>query len=151
TGQQTAVTVTGVPSDWELNQGTNLGNGTWMVEASDLTALTVLTAAAYAGAMVLGVTETWTNANGSTGSAFVADNVEAYAPGSPIFALTGDDTLTGAGANDLFVFGQPIGHDVIFNFNVASDHIDLVGFKGVSSFADIQLSDDLNGNAVISL
>ena len=76
----------------ELNEGTNLGNGTWTVQTSDLSALTVLTAAAYSGAMVLSVTETWTNADGSTGTAYVADNVEAYAPGSPIFALAGDDT-----------------------------------------------------------
>jgi hypothetical protein len=145
------VTFSGMPSDWRLNQGTNLGNGTWTVETNDLTALTVLTAAAYAGAMVLGVTETWTNPDGSTGSAFVRDNVEAYAPGSPIFALSGDDTLTGAGANDLFVFAQPIGNDVIYNFNVASDKIDLVGFDGVSSFADVHVADDANGNAVVTV
>jgi hypothetical protein len=150
-GQPITVTLSGMPSDWRLNQGTNQGNGTWMVETNDLTALTVLTAAAYAGAMVLGVTETWTNADGSTGSAFVHDNVEAYAPGSPIFALAGADTLTGAGANDLFVFAQPIGNDVIYNFNVASDKIDLVGFDGVSSFTDIHLADDANGNAVITV
>ena len=65
------LTFTGVPSDWSLNEGTNLGNGTWTVQTNDLSALTVLTAAAYAGAMVLGVTETWTNADGSTGTAFV--------------------------------------------------------------------------------
>ena len=113
--------LSGDASDWSLNKGTNLGNGTWMLDTSDLTALTVLTAATYTGAMVLRVTETWTNADGSAGNAFVTDNVEAYAPSSPIFALAGDDTLTGAGANDLFVFAQPIGDDVIYNFNVASD------------------------------
>jgi len=122
-GQPVTVTVAGLPSDWKLNQGTNLGNGTWMVETNDLTALTVLTAAAYARAMMLGVTETWTNADGSVGTALVRDNVEAYAPGSPVFALSGDDTLTGAGANDLFVFAQPIGNDIIYHFNVASDEL----------------------------
>ena len=76
--------------------------------------------------MLLGVTETWTNTDGTTGTAFVSDNVETYAPGSPIFAWSGDDTLTGAGANDVFVFAQPIGNDTIYNFNVASDKIDLV-------------------------
>ena len=100
-GEPVAVTVTGVPSGWQLNEGTNLGNGTWTVETNDLSALTVMTTAAYAGAMVLSVTETWTNADGSTGIATIADNVEAYAPGSPIFALSGNDTLTGAGGNDL--------------------------------------------------
>ena len=102
---------------------------------------------------MLNVTESWTNADGSTGSAIVADNVEAYAPGSPIFAVSGDDTLTGAGANDEFVFAQPIGNDTIYNFNVASDQIDLIGFNNVASFSDIQanLTDDGNGNAVITI
>ncbi len=99
------------------------------------------------------MTESWTNADGTTGTASVKDNVEAYAPGSPIFAVSGNDTLTGAGANDLFVFAQPIGNDVIYNFNTGSDKIDLIGFNNVASFSDIQanLTDDSNGNAVITV
>ena len=152
-GGPVAVTITGVPSDWSLNKGTKLGNGTWTVATNDLSALTVLTAAAYAGAMVLGVTETWANADGSTGTAFVSDNVEAYAQGSPIFALSGNDTLTGAGGNDLFVFAQPIGNDTIYNFNIATDQIDLTGFVGIASFGDIagHIADDGHGDAVITL
>src|SRR5260370_16274475 len=102
------LTFTGVPSDWSINEGTNLGNGTWTVETNDLSALTVTTAAAYTGAMVLSVTETWTNADGSTGTAVVSDNVEAYAPGSPIFALSGNDTLTAAAGNQAFLLPPPI-------------------------------------------
>ena len=134
-GDPVAVTVTGVPSGWQLNEGTNLGNGTWTVETTDLSALTVMTTAAYAGAMVLSVTESWTNADGSTGIATIADNVEAYAPGAPIFALSGNDTLTGAGGNDEFVFAQPIGNDTIYNFNAANDKIDLVGFANIQASA----------------
>ena len=147
------LTFTGVPSDWSINEGTNLGNGTWTVETNDLSALTVTTAAAYTGAMVLSVTETWTNADGSTGTAVVSDNVEAYAPGSPIFALSGNDTLTGAGGNDLFVFAQPIGHDTVYSFDAAHDQIDLIGYAGFTSFADIQahLTEDANGNALITM
>ena len=51
----------------------------------------------------------WTNADGSSGYAIVADNVEAYAPGAPIFAISGDDNLTGSSGNDVFVLAQPIG------------------------------------------
>jgi len=147
------VTLTGVPSDWSLNEGTSLGNGTWTVETYDLSALTVTTAAAYAGAMVLGVTETWTNADGSTGTAFVSDNVEAYAPGSPIFALSGNDNLTGSQGSNTFVFDQLIGNDAIYNFNVATDKIDLIGFANAKSFSNIQsnIADDANGNAVLTL
>ena len=112
-----------------------------------------MTAAAYTGAMVLGVTETWTNANGSTGTATVADNVEAYAPGAPIFALSGNDTLTGAGGNNDFVFAQPIGNDTIYNFNVATDKVDLIGFANVASFDDIKgnIADDGHGDTVITI
>jgi len=147
------LTFTGVPSDWSINEGTNLGNGVWTVETNGLSALTVTTAASYTGALVLGVTESWTNADGSTGTAVVSDNVEAYAPGSPIFALSGDDTLTGAGGNNLFVFAQPIGHDRVYSFDVGHDQIDLIGYAGFTSFADIQahLTEDANGNALITL
>ncbi|WP_426442478.1 DUF4347 domain-containing protein [Bradyrhizobium genosp. P] len=147
------LTVTGVPSDWSLNQGTTSGNGTWTVQTSDPTTLTVTTPATFNGAALLQVTENWTNADGSAGTASLGNNVEAYAPGAPIFAVSGDDTLTGAGANDEFVFAQPIGNDTIYNFNVASDQIDLIGFNNVASFADIQanITDDINGNAVITI
>ena len=152
-GALTTVTISGMPADWSLNEGENLGNGTWTVETNDLSALTVLTAAAYTGAMVLGVTETWANADGGTGTAFVADNVEAYAPGLPIFAWSGNDTLTGAGGNDLFVFAQPIGNDTIYNFNVATDKIDLTGFAGIAGFGDLagHIAGDGHGDAVITL
>jgi hypothetical protein len=149
----TSVTIKGLPSGWTLNEGTNLGNGSWTVETDDLASLTVLTATAYVGATVLDVTESWANPNGSTSVATIADNVEAYAPGAPIFAWSGNDTLTGAGGNDLFVFAQPIGNDTIYNFNVATDQIDLMGFAGIASFGDLagHIAGDGNGNPVITL
>ena len=86
-------------------------------------------------------------------NAIVVDNVEAYAPGSPIFALSGDDNLTGSSGHDLFVFSQPIGHDVIYNFDAASDQIDLIGYADFTGFGDVQAhtADDAAGNAVITL
>ena len=145
------VILAGLAAGWSLSEGTNNGDGTWTVHTSDLASLTVTTSVDFAGASVLNVSETWKNTDGSTGSAYVADNVEAYAPGSPIFAWSGSDTLTGAGANDEFVIAQPIGNDVIYNFNAASDKIDLVGFSNVAKFGDIQLANDANGNAVVIL
>src|SRR5207302_4782808 len=84
---------------------------------------------------------------------FVADNIEASAPGSPIFAVSGDDNLTGSSGHDQFVFAQPIGHDTIYNYDPVNDQIDLIGYAGLSSFADVQAhtADDANGNAVITL
>ena len=83
----------------------------------------------------------------------MSDNLEAYAPGSPIFAVAGDDHLTGVGSGDQFVFAQPIGNDTIYNFGATSDKIDLIGFSNIASFADIQgnIADDANGNAVITI
>ncbi|HVI87006.1 MAG TPA: VCBS domain-containing protein, partial [Dongiaceae bacterium] len=151
-GTPITVKVSGVPTDWTLNQGTNLGNGTWLVQQADLASLEVTTASTYAGALVLNVEETWTNADGTTGRAIVADNVEAYAAGSPIFAWSGDDTLSGSAGKDTFVFANPIGKDVVHHFDVGADQIDLVGF-GITDFASLQghIANDGHGNAVITL
>ena len=80
------VTIAGVPSGWSLSEGTDNGDGTWTVQTNDIAALTITSPRELhrrAGAQCDG---TWTNADGSTGNAFVADNVEVYAPGTPIFA-----------------------------------------------------------------
>jgi len=152
-GAAVTLIITEVPADWTIDGATNLGNGTWTVTTTDPTALTVTTAANFTGAAMLHVSETWTNADGTPGATFVADNVEAYAPASPIFAWSGDDVLTGAGQNDVFVFAQPIGTDTIHAFSTSSDKIDLIGFAGVANFADLagHIADDANGNAVITL
>ncbi|WP_057395707.1 beta strand repeat-containing protein, partial [Pseudomonas fluorescens] len=145
------VTITGMPSGWTLNAGTDNGDGTWTVQTDDPRSLTVTTPADFAGALVLDVNMNWTNADGSIGNAFVSDNVEAYAPGSPIFALSADDNLTGSSGADTFVFAQPIGNNVIHNFDAAADKIDLIGFTGVNDFADVSIANDANGNAVLSI
>ncbi|WP_445262667.1 VCBS domain-containing protein [Pseudomonas sp. EL_65y_Pfl2_R96] len=145
------VTITGVPADWIVNGATHLGDGSWSVTTIDPSVLTVTTTAGYVGAMVLLVTETWTNTDGTTGSAIVSNNVEAYAPGSPIFALSLNDNLTGSSGADTFVFAQPIGNNQIYNFDAAADKIDLIGFTGVTGFADLSITNDANGNALVSI
>jgi hypothetical protein len=148
---QVRVTISGVPADWIVNGATSLGDGSWTVTTIDPSVLSVTTTAGYVGAMVLHVTETWTNADGTTGSAIVLDNVEAYAPGAPIFALSSDDNLTGSSGADTFVFAQPIGNNQIYNFDAAADKIDLIGFTGVNGFADVSITNDANGNALVSM
>ncbi|MFB9984722.1 beta strand repeat-containing protein [Mesorhizobium kowhaii] len=147
------LTVTGVPSGWSLNAGTNNGDGNWTVQTNDVRSLAITSSTGFAGAVVLNIAETWTGADGNTGAKLVSDNVEAYAPGSPIFAWSGDDVLTGSHGNDLFVFSQPIGNDTVHSFDTAADHIDLIGYSGFASFADVQahMADDGNGNAMITL
>ena len=147
------VMLSGVPAGWVLNGGVDNGNGSWTVQTLDPASLSVTAPENYSGALKLDVVETWTNADGSIASAIAVQNVEVYAPGSPIFAWSGDDTLTGSSADDLFVLAQPIGNDTIHNFDAAHDKIDLVGFAGMSSFTDVQahVADNANGNAVITL
>jgi hypothetical protein len=147
------LTVTGVPSGWTLNAGAPNEDGSWTVQTSDPAALAITTPTTFTGAAVLQATESWTNADGATGAAGIADNVEAYAPGSPIFALSSNDTLTAGGPGAELVFSQPIGADTVRNFNPATDTIDLTGFSGLTSFSAVQanIADDANGNAVITL
>ena len=145
--------VKGVPLGWTLNQGTQNADGTWSVSTTDPSALSVTSSTGFAGAIVLDVTASWINADGTKGTTLISDNVEVFAKGSPIFALPGDDHLTGSSADDLFVLSTPIGNDTISSFDVAHDKIDLVGFAGFASFADVQghLSQDAAGNALINL
>ncbi|MBR0717254.1 S-layer family protein [Bradyrhizobium liaoningense] len=147
------VTIGGVPLGWRLSDATSNGDGTWTAQTTNVQSMTITSPTDFTGAIVLNVTLTWTNADGSTGTATVADNVEAYAQGSPIFAVSGDDHLTASSGNDLLVFSQPIGHDVVYSFDAMHDQIDLIDYANFTSFADIQAHtvSDANGNAVIEL
>ena len=152
-GAVVTMTVADVPSGWAVNGGTLLNDGkTWTMQTSDPSSLTITSPAGFVGAMVFNVTETWTQADGSRATIIVRDNVEVYPVGSPIFALAGDDFLTASSGNDLLVFSQPIGHDTVYSFD-AADQLDLIGYAGFTSFADIEahLADDANGDAVITL
>ena len=148
-----AVTISGVPAGWSLSEGSHNADGSWTVHTDNVAALTITSPADYAGAIAFHATMSWTNADGSSGIHTFVDNVEAYAAGNPIFALAGDDNLTGSAGNDLMVFGQPISHDVVYNFDVAHDQIDLLGFAGATSFAEVSahLANDAHGNAELVL
>jgi hypothetical protein len=147
------VTFNNIPAGWTLNAGANNGDGTWTVQTTDPSSLMVTTPADFAGAAVLDINMSWTNADGSAGTAHILNNVEAYAPGSPIFAWWGDDHLTGSSGADTFVFAQPIGSDTIYSFDTAADRVDLIGYAGFTSFADVQaqMADDGNGDALLTL
>ncbi|MGX1362261.1 VCBS domain-containing protein [Bradyrhizobium elkanii] len=144
--------VTNLPMGWTVPNGTKLSDGSFAVSGADLGALTVTTPLEFVGAAVVTISATWANPDGSFDTILVRDNVEAYAPGSPIFAWSGDDHLTGSAGHDTFVFSQPIGNDVVHSFEVSSDVIDLISY-GWQSFADVQAhtADDAIGNAVITL
>ncbi|WP_377827446.1 VCBS domain-containing protein [Bradyrhizobium lupini] len=147
------ITIADIQAGWTLSEGIDNGDGKWTAITNNVSSLFVTSPSNYTGALVLNVAETWTNADGSIGHALVVDNVEAYVPGNPIFALSGNDYLTGSSRHDMFVFSQPIGHDVIYSFDATSDQIDLVGYANFTGFSDIQahIANDVAGNAVITL
>jgi VCBS repeat-containing protein len=148
-----SLSVAGVPAGWTLSEGTHNADGSWSVQTGDIGSLSISSPEGYTGALVLQVTESWTDGNGVAHNVYVSDNVEAYAKGAPIFAWSGDDTLTASSGNDMLVFTDRIGNDVVHHFDTAHDQIDLIGFAGVSSFADVQahLANDAAGNARITL
>ncbi|WP_338831730.1 VCBS domain-containing protein [Bradyrhizobium sp. 27S5] len=145
-----SVTITDVPTTISLNGGTQLDASTWTLQDVDLASVAVTSQAV--GAELLHVTVNWTDPTGAAVTQFIASNLETFNPGSPIFAWSGDDTLTGSSGHDTFVFSQPIGNDVVHNFEVSSDVIDLISY-GWQSFSDVQAhtADDANGNAVVTL
>jgi hypothetical protein len=147
------VNVSGVPSGWTLSEGTDNHDGTWSIQTQDVSALSITAPESYAGAVSLRISQTWTDSTGGTGLAMITDNVEAYAPGGPVFAISGDDNLSGSSGNDVFVVAQPIGNDTIRRFDAAHDRVDLVEFGDLSSFADVQarLSENSDGDAVIRI
>jgi VCBS repeat-containing protein len=152
-GDLITVTVSGLALGWTLNGGTYLDDGSWTAQTMDVQSLTITSPADFTGALALNVRESWTNADGTSGLEIISDNMEAFAVGSPIFAWSGDDFLTGSVGRDLFVFSQPIGRDVVYSFDAVADQIDLIGYADFTSFADVQahMTEDAAGNAVITL
>ena len=151
-GQPVMVSISQLPAGWSLAGGILQADGSWTIQTLDASALSIVTPSDFAGAVQVAIVLSWTQADGSTASLAVSDNVEVFAPGSPIFAWSGDDTLTGSSGADTFVFSQPIGADVVHNFDTAADTIDLIGY-GFTSFANVlaNMADDASGYAVITL
>src|SRR5262249_30432307 len=148
-GTLLTTTIADVPSGWTLSGGTLIENGAWMVEAADLSALSIAPPADFSGAIPLKVTQTWLQADGTTATMNFTDNMEAYAAGSPIFAWSGNDFLSASSGKDQFVFAQPIGNDTIYKFDPSQDQIDLIGYGAFSTFDDVKshLGADASGNA----
>jgi len=152
-GQTVSVTISDLASDWTISGGTHNADGSWTVQTSDLSSLSVTTSSSFTGAMLVTVTEAVVQADGTTTTFTLGDNIEAYSQGSPIFAWSGDDFLTASSGKDLLVFSQSIGHDTVYSFDAAADQIDLIGYADFKSFADVQahMSEDAAGSAVIAV
>ncbi|MBS0289854.1 MAG: VCBS domain-containing protein [Proteobacteria bacterium] len=153
TGKSDIITLTilNAPIDWSFNQGIKNNDGSWTIQTNFPELLTVTTSTAFVGAKVLDVNMNWSDENGVSHHSAYADNIEAYAPGSAIFALSVDDTLTGTQQADQFVLQEPISHVTLVNFDTALDKINLIGFDGVNQFSDLHVSNDGYGDAVINI
>ncbi|WP_128923037.1 VCBS domain-containing protein [Bradyrhizobium guangxiense] len=147
------VIIKNIPNDWVVNEGERNADGSWTVQTTALDSISVTTPSSFSGALLLDVTASLVFADGTTATVHLGDNVEAYTPSSPIFAWAGNDYLTASNGNDLIVFAQPIGHDILYSFDVSHDQIDLIGYAGFTSFSDVEshLTDDGKGDAVLTL
>ena len=92
-GALVTVAITDVPPGWTVNGGTLLDDGTWVVQTTDPRSLTITSPVVFAGAILLSVTQTWTQADGSTATTTIADNLEVFAPGGGR-SLPGQATIT---------------------------------------------------------
>lgn len=61
---------------------------------------------------------------------------------------TGDDVLSGGSGADTYTFGADSGQDEIVGWD-GEDRISVDGVEGVSSFDDLNITQDADGNAVI--
>ncbi|MEP3846646.1 MAG: calcium-binding protein [Paracoccaceae bacterium] len=61
----------------------------------------------------------------------------------------GNDTLTGNGGDDVFVFNDGFGNDVVTDFDIGRDVIDLSDVSSISDWADLQENMNQNGDNVI--
>src|SRR5205085_5905676 len=92
-GSMVSVSIANLPGGWVVSGGTLQADGSWLVAAEDLGNLHVTSASDFTGAVLLQVALSWTSSDGAEQTLLVADNVEVFAAGAPIFAWSGDDTL----------------------------------------------------------
>ncbi|MGD9920386.1 MAG: calcium-binding protein [Pseudorhodoplanes sp.] len=74
------------------------------------------------------------------GSAF-ADDLRGGAHDDILDGRGGNDILDGGGGFNIYVFGDGYGSDTVVRFNAGKDVFDFRGVSGVSSFADLVLTE----------
>ena len=81
-GQIATVSVANVPAGWILKGGTQLPDGSWTIETTDVSSLTITSPVDFQGAVHLDVSVSWAQTDGSAMIMTFADNVEVYRAGS---------------------------------------------------------------------
>ena len=77
------------------------------------------------------------------------DTIDGSVRSDRIVGYGGDDSLTGGGEADTFVFAGGYGNDTITDFADGTDLIDL-SWLGIRNFDALSIADDTSGNAVIT-
>ena len=77
------------------------------------------------------------------------DTIDGSVRSDRIVGYDGDDSLTGGGGADTFVFTSGHGNDTITDFEDGTDLIDL-SWMGIRNFDALSIADNANGNAVIT-
>ena len=145
-GTSFTVDVSGLPSGWTLNGGTQLPNGHWTVTTADLRSLTVTSPDNYIGALALTVTASWTGSDGSALATIINDKVEIFQPNvqDPI-ALSNDAVTNGSATydsvNHTFVLTPDVGWKA--GSAMLDQRIDL-SYDFQASF-DVYLGSNANG------
>ena len=80
-----------------------------------------------------------------------ADTIDGGEGADTILGGEGDDTLTGGSGADTFVYSPGHGNDTITDFTVNSDKIHLALFGNITSFDDLSIADNSDGDAVITI
>ena len=99
-GTSFTVDVSGLPSGWTLNGGTQLPNGHWTVTTADLRSLTVTSPDNYIGALALTVTASWTGSDGSALATTINDKVEVGPNVQDPIALSNHAVTNGSATYD---------------------------------------------------
>ncbi|PLX36800.1 MAG: hypothetical protein C0606_13400 [Hyphomicrobiales bacterium] len=68
-----------------------------------------------------------------------------------LIGAAGNDTLFGQGGGDTFRFNDGFGRDRIMDFVSGTDVIDLRPYAGLSSFSDLRIRENADGDAVVDL
>ncbi|MDP2445436.1 MAG: tandem-95 repeat protein, partial [Pseudomonas sp.] len=157
-----SLVLSGLPTGASLSAGTNNGNGSWTLTASDLSNLHLLPPAGYTGTLNLTLTGTATEAaNGHSASSAQSFSVTISETTNTLTnATAGNDTLTGTAGNDLIrgyngndTLNGGDGNDLIYggagndtlNGGAGNDH--LYGGIGDDTLNGDAGNDFLNGEA----
>ena len=93
-----------------------------------------------------GADDVWGGAGNDTLSGGAGDDfVEGHGGDDELYGNAGDDELYGGEGADTFAFVAGNGADMVGDFSVADDLIDLSGFAGIAGFGDLTITDESDG------